>query len=306
MIKIQRSCEDSAPKFPYIYIMDKIDPSAERMYEAMQRSGYLMESELAILLSSRYYFVESNQSVLDKETGKSREFDILASTCAQFQLDNKPLNSWIKLAIEVKNNAAPMVLLTPIEFSKQHQGYDIIKHSNGTNAEFSKRLKSDPISEILYFPAEGIMSQYCSFAEKKKDTLDDKGKRKEVKELMAAHPDSMHDGISKIIQYCDEQIDADNFVRKNGKLQDSFLYLPVLYINENLFELHTRKGGKHEFEKVDRSVLHINYHHKGKRTSAFVHVVTKEGLSGFLMDLHKLQQRIIEFIQQKNGRIKIH
>jgi hypothetical protein len=50
----------------------------EEMLEALNRSGYLMESEIASMLAEFGFFIETNQVIEDKFTGKSREIDLLA------------------------------------------------------------------------------------------------------------------------------------------------------------------------------------------------------------------------------------
>jgi len=57
---------------------------AEDLLAAIKRSGNFLESEITKHLASLGYFVESNQSIIDPYTGKSREIDL--GTNSQVQL----------------------------------------------------------------------------------------------------------------------------------------------------------------------------------------------------------------------------
>ena len=48
--------------------------------KALLRSGYLLESRLERVLTSRGYYVDANDAYPDPTTGKSRELDIMAMT----------------------------------------------------------------------------------------------------------------------------------------------------------------------------------------------------------------------------------
>jgi hypothetical protein len=47
------------------------------LIEAIKRSGYLLESEIASILARSNFFIESNQVIEDPVTGKSREIDLI-------------------------------------------------------------------------------------------------------------------------------------------------------------------------------------------------------------------------------------
>ncbi|MCG8528056.1 MAG: hypothetical protein MI748_16860, partial [Opitutales bacterium] len=56
--------------------MEPIEKS--EILECMSRSGYLMEGRIIRSLNEAGFFVEPNQSIIDPETGKSREIDLIA------------------------------------------------------------------------------------------------------------------------------------------------------------------------------------------------------------------------------------
>ena len=92
-------------------IMASGKPTNEEIVEAIQASGYLMEQEVATVLESIGFHVETNRAFEDVEESKSREIDVWAfrndyrNEETKFRLD-------IELICECKNNANPFVFIT--------------------------------------------------------------------------------------------------------------------------------------------------------------------------------------------------
>ena len=90
-----------------------------------------------------------------------------------------------------------------------------------------------------------LYTQYCSFSHKK-------GQKN--KELIALHPETVYAGLSKITQYCEEEKahwddhEIDKYYRK-------FVYLPVLLIKEELYELQIIDKANPILHKVNESQL---------------------------------------------------
>lgn len=125
-----------------------------------------------------------------------------------------------------------------------------------------------------------VFTQYCSFHQKK-----------EKDELMALHPEAMHTGISKIVQYCEEQLELwENIYDDHEAVQyfRHFLYMPVLLIKDSLFELIDGK-----IQQVDRSTLIINYYHKKEPKLAHIQVVTEAGLDEFIQFCQSLEKEAL-------------
>jgi hypothetical protein len=59
-------------------IMQKHTITKKEMLDALGRSGYLLESEIAKTLSHAGFFIESNQVIEDPITGKNREIDLIS------------------------------------------------------------------------------------------------------------------------------------------------------------------------------------------------------------------------------------
>lgn len=256
----------------------------DEMTEALKRSGYLLESEISSLLSKTGFFVESNQVILDPLTGKSRELDLLAEF-----YEHRPASgdlrccSIVKYAFEIKNNIYPLVLLTQFKSSPNIENWLGLKEAlnlpEGIKYDSSESYYDNLINER----SEHIFSQFCSFQKKKAN-----------EDLMAVHPENLHPGLMKLVQYCEEQVemmDTDLIYEspRNEKMDyfRHFLYLPVLLINDDLYEF---KDGK--MEKRESSVLVFNYHYKGDPKMAYVFVLTKPGFKSFIYQMIELERKV--------------
>ena len=256
--------------------MDKLEYNEKTLLDALSRSGYLLESEIAKYLSARDYDVDTNHMIKDPFTGKGREIDLTAERRSFKNIYNNKCWAQIQLVFEIKNNSAPIVLLTEYEWSTNFDNSEILKEFKTIPTSLNQMYLHDPFwADIVTYNTKTIYTQYCSFQQKNKGG-----------ELMALHPDNIHSGLSKIVQYCDEamksECDQDDYLRH-------FLYLPVLLIQDDLFELAVGND-EPSLKKVESSALLYNYHNDGKRCAAFVYVVTKKGFPKFLESMEKLEE----------------
>lgn len=266
----------------------------EEMLEALNRSGYLMESEISSMLAEFGFFIESNQVIEDKFTGKSREIDLIAEYY-NYKEKNSGYKtaSKIKFIFEIKNNLFPIVLLTKWESSPNIEDWTGLKEAL-TIPDKIQYDWYDSYNKRLIQNNKRIFTQYCSFQKKKVND-----------ELMALHPDNIHEGLSKITQYCEEMVkiyDKDLlYERTDSDYKDDyfrhFLFMPVLLINDELFELQDNK-----LKQVDSSVLVYNYHFAKEPKMAYVFVITKKGFPKFIEQMVKIDEEVEEImIKIKKG-----
>lgn len=260
--------------------MDKIEFNENKILDALNRSGYLFESEISKKLTTSGYFVESNKVVIDKFTGKSREIDIIAEYNDNiFERDySKKCYCKIKFAFEIKNTSSPILVLTEYQNSLNDGIWESIKEfiTIPTDLEYY----NFNISEKLIYNNNSLYTQYCSFQEKKGSN-----------ELMALHPDNIHSGIQKITQFCEEHIgklenDENNYLRH-------FLYIPILLISDDLYELKILND-KPKIFKTEETTLIYNYHHNDLAKSCLVKILTKNGLDNFLAEMLQLEKEVEE------------
>jgi hypothetical protein len=261
----------------------------DEMIDALRRSGYLIESQISEMLSQSGFFVETNQVIRDPITGKSREIDLLAELYSPRE-DNIPVVARIKFVFEAKNNPFPLVLLTQLKPTPNIEIYESVREVITPN-----NPKADTIEEGFYGAlfdneTEPVFTQYCTF----------KRKRDSAKsELMALHPDDLHDGLAKIVQYCDEQIAFWQGQKTDRYIRD-FLFLPVIVLGGKLFELVPDLNTT--LKQVQVSRLLYNYHLGEETKCAIVYVATQEGFGVFINNLIRMERKIEEHLLEQNQR----
>lgn len=85
-------------------------PSVEEIVNALKRSGYLMEQEVATELEKLGYHVRTNKAFTDSEEGKSREIDVQAYKQILRSEEHK-LSVSVEILAECKNNSNPFVFV---------------------------------------------------------------------------------------------------------------------------------------------------------------------------------------------------
>ncbi len=100
---------------------------------------------------------------------------------------------------------------------------------------------------------------------------------------MAFHPDNLHLGFSKIVQYCDEMI--ERWDTNDSQYNRYILYLPILLLKNDLYELDINTNLEPELKKVYRSKFNYNYHKDGFSISTVIFVLTQKGLKPFLDEM---------------------
>lgn len=270
-------------------------PTDQDYMEAIKRSGYLLESQISEMLSKAEFFVEANQVINDQITGKSREIDLIAEhdPFSHYQPDTMKrrirVTAVIRFVIEVKNNPFPMVLMTALRWNPniilEEWIREVITEVENTRHD----LEEGFFGKLLGASQKGIYTQYCTFKKKKEGGH---------AELMAWHPDEFHEGLVKITQYCDEQVEPWEGQVKDRFFRD-FLFLPVLVLGGDLYELSIDKRNNPKFKKVTSSKLLYNYHRHDEPKSSIIYVVTKHGFSDFIKNMVKLEKQIEEHMESK-------
>lgn len=268
--------------------------SKDDLVAAIKRSGYLLESEIANILVGADFFVESNQIIEDPITGKSREIDLIAE---YFDNDNSGRSEHkacakIKFIFEIKNNIYPLVLMTKLAFSPNIEIWESTKEIL-TEIEGINSSSTNTFYEILLGKNEPIFTQYCSF---------DIKKGKKIDELLASHPEQVYIGLSKITQYCEECVESWENRDTSYPYYRRFLYMPVLLINEDLYELEIGEDNEPTLNEVEESRLVFNYFYKNDPKLATIWVVTKKGFKSFIEKMvseeRKLENEMIAVVHK--------
>jgi hypothetical protein len=257
------------------------DISQQDLINAISRSGYLLESEVSHALSKAGFFVETNQTILDPLTGKSREIDILAEYW-EYDKNRSEYNvcSKVNFVFEVKNNIFPLVLMTKLEYSPHTDLWGTVKEGRSAPDDFEVYDIEGFYEQLIENSDLNIFTQYCSFSRKSRN-----------QELMASHPEALYSGFTKIVQYCDEML--ENFKTwDSDKYHRFFLWQPILLVKDSLFEMTVDKDKSPVLKEVESTNLVFNYHRNQEPSSALIHLVTRKGLKNFLVNMLDIEKNI--------------
>lgn len=258
----------------------------DEILKAISKSGYLFESEISRFLSENGFFVESNVIFQDPITNKNREIDIVAETYKDFSsFDIDRVSCKTRFFFELKNNDFPLVLLTQLQFNP-NTPEDLFKEilTIPSGIEYDSY---NAWTETLYDHNKRFYTQYCSFSKKRNN------------ELMASHPDELYTSLAKLCWYCeDESIrTTELFEELTNKYFRHWLYVPVLLIQDDLYELDN-ENGEPRLEKVKHSRLMLNFHYGNRPTSTIIYVVTKNYLEDWLKEMNGLESKVRSLMKE--------
>lgn len=227
----------------------------------LERSGYLLESKIVRELTEQGYFVEPNQVILDKKTGKSREIDIIAE---HYSYDAGHRGTCVKtyFVAEVVNNRYPIVLLTPRPFTPNSNQESYVKFHYSKDYPSGLNIFDDrcPSSNVIF-------SQYCGISTKKG----------EARDLMANHPDDMYSSLQKLSEYVEDELElSEEWVP--DWLWRIFFWHPMLIAGGQLFTAIPADEGDVEIQEVDSAFLEFNWHRGAERQTTLIEIVTVKAL----------------------------
>lgn len=254
----------------------------EDLIESISNSGYLFESEIVRSLNEKGFFVDPNQCIKDRITGKSREIDIVAEYYEP-KLHRKKVTVKTYFILEVKNNSFPVVLLTERSFTpnmmfEDYQRYIVTPKFGIESDHFLHQI--DLYQEKKWENLK-IYSQYCSFSLKKAN-----------KELMAFHPDEFHDSFLKMIEYINAEVSKWNDPEYDNKYWRLFFYQPILVIKNDLMILQENQNGEYDLQPINLAKLEFNYFEEEIPTSILIDIVTKDALLELLYSEIELDNKI--------------
>ena len=168
-------------------------PSPENIIDALRKSGYLMEQEVATQLEALNFHVWTNWAFQDIDEGKSREIDVRAIKRVAHN-EEKQLSAFVEIIAECKNSKNPFVFIG--------------RSKNQTDNRY--------LPQELIFP----IAEYRAWAPnasrlKEKDAFFHLGFDK-------VHHDFTRD--TKAVQFCRIDRKGKNWHANHGGLYDSIFY----------------------------------------------------------------------------------
>lgn len=152
-----------------------MEPNEQQIREAIDKSGYLFESQIGYLLREKDYLVTPNYNFEDAETGDSREIDLHA-ILGYFEKDLEICLEQL-LLIECKKTSNPLVFFSKPKY-KELKGFDEYFEIIGAPESFDvPRIKGVTslekylkLSEFSHrYKLANTSSQFCMICRKGKE-----------------------------------------------------------------------------------------------------------------------------------------
>lgn len=213
--------------------------SLDEMREAINRSGYFIEQRTKAVLEKQGYYVETNRSYPDLETGKSREFDIFGTKFTRaFRGEPGALASIV--ICECMNNFQPAVFIGSdppftLMFHEQVRtsGIPVVIWDHGSYLSLAHFFGFETLFHQCKWP---LAKQYCSFSRNKEGGW------------LARHPDEQHESFATLVAAVDSAVcqHYENLEPpRPGETVAANLqiYYPLLVLQGNLHTAHETRHG---------------------------------------------------------------
>lgn len=210
-------------------------PNPMEIVDALKRSGYLMEQEVATQLETLGFHVSTNMAFEDIEEGKSREIDVRAIKRVAHN-EEKKLSAFVEIIAECKRSANPFVFIgrsknqmdnlqPPEELVFPRGIYSILQ--KGTAKNVATVHLADPFFYLGFdrvhydFVSDTKAVQFCR--------IDRKGK------TWHANHDGLYDSIFYPMAKAFTARKREINVRKSPSGGDCFwLFVPMVIINGDI------------------------------------------------------------------------
>lgn len=252
-------------------------PSKQEILDCLLRSGYLLESRLVNALNEAGYFVDPNQTICDKNTGKSREIDILAEGPSSIKYKDTNVRSFF--VIEATNNLYPVVLTTLLDSEPRGhiELYNQCWYSLSDDADHKiyppERVESENIQ---------LYCQYCAIT------------RKKNKELMASHSEDLYSSITKMVQYCERDINEWRERKLKQQYWEVLFWRPILVFQNDILVTNQSGNSQVELLDVDSARLKFNYHEDDQQVSMIIDLVKENQLLKHLKMIANQDKRLLD------------
>ncbi len=255
------------------------------MLDCLRRSGYLLEGRLVKCLQGLGMFVEASQSLLDARSGVSREIDLVAESW-HYNPDQPKTCVKTTFVIEAVNNLYPVVLLTrrgpsPNTPVDEYLQYKVTPSDKAERHPFLSCF--DPL-ELKGVYNWKPYSQYCAFSRKKQGG-----------DLMASHPDDLHNSLLKVVEYVLFLKDAasswmDSVADDYWRI---FQWRPLMVLQNDLYVVTEGDDGGENLTKVENAKLEYNLHYHEQPNTLVIDFLTESAVGPFVKDV-LAQDELIE------------
>lgn len=217
-------------------------PSDSQILSALESSGFLFEQEIATLLETNGFHVETSWPFLDADTKKSREIDLRA-TKNFLHSDDLKLQVFAELLVECKDSDAPFVFLER-QKNKREQQRQNPKEYVFPKKHYRHDLGVGSYREVPAFEHLGLGASHYYFKEQNKATQFSKIVRK-GSDWVANHEgiyDSLFLPMAKALEARVKSLPKSG---QTGKWRTIWLFFPVVVLRDHLMALSISGHEKH-------------------------------------------------------------
>ena len=272
------------------------------MKDALLRSGYLLELRVESILRERWGYVETNATYSDKETGKSREFDLYGLSAHKVGSEDLDFIFGV-LLIECINNPQPLAILTkePLVGFLHHQEVKLaglpVKIPNRGFRNGWQRMSEYLGMEGFHHYCNGrVGTQYCSFIKKKSGRND---------EWMAMHEGSHYDSFRKLCDVTDYYVDKHFKSWRFGGPEHVNIefYYPLVIVQGDLVEAHETKRSV-GFRAAEHIQLRQSVAVNGKEMNYQIDVIRERYLPKYLEMVGVELEKVARLLRRRRKEVR--
>lgn len=215
-------------------------PSTEQILAALDKSGFMFEQEIATVLESGEFHVETSWPYLDSDTKKSREIDLRAVKSYLHSEEHK-IQVFAEILIECKDSSSPFVFLERPKNKREATNFRPKEYIFPCKT-YREDVSENSFMEVPAFSHLKLASSHYYFKSPNKATQFSKVVRK-GSDWVANH-DGIYDSVFLPIAKATESRLASLKSRNSGEWRVVWLIFPVVVLRDNLMALTVRDGEK--------------------------------------------------------------
>lgn len=244
--------------------MTSSHPSHDQILSALEGSGFLFEHEVATVLESSGFHVETSWPYLDLDTKKSREIDLRAIKSFLHSEEHR-LQVFVELLVECKDSRAPFVFLERQKNKRE------LQHQNPKEYVFPRKsyrqaIGANSYREIPAFEHLGLAASHYYFKEQNKATQFSKVVRKGS--VWVANHEGIYDSVFlPVAKALEARVKSLAGSCGAGGWRTVWLFFPVVVLRDSLMALEiagseknlTKRGRVTFTRSMDSDVLKGDY-----------------------------------------------
>lgn len=267
--------------------------SADLAVEALQRSGYLLETRIARVLEQFATHLSVNVVFADPESGQPRELD---AYCFRAETGNRyeHFTASAHVLIECVNNPQPIAFFS----SERTTGAYPITAARPRWLGLYPIERTIGIEDFHHCFKGELASNYCTFVEKK------------THEWMATHADEQHGEFNTLATLArltrEKQLQVlEDYSRPQDAIQFCGIELiyPVLVAEGLLFDVRQNSTGRVHLKRVNHVTYLKRHMWKGVRRYCPIDVVTEKVLPRFLRTIEVECRRTLARLERRGEEV---